>query len=419
MKKDSLQFFISYCHEDMRIKEKLITCLKSLKFEYNINDIWHDGEIIAGNNIDMEVFKQLNQSDIILLLVSPNFLNSYYCIDVELKKAIERMKKKECMVIPIIISPCTISDNLSFARLKRLPTDGHPITSRKFFQNQLAGCTDVTDSLKKDLKQNFPNAVIKTKKRGRKPKIEENKEDSNEVYIELYRNGKKQPVLVTQKLIYEIPKYNKSIHNFRTMMEQALQKSKQLYAKEFKINNKVVNNVFRLRLLRLFLMDICSYTKTCITDSIGIKVHFRISKDDRYIGLIASTDKDDSIDLASDWATLMTPIPIYKGLAYHSYILKAPLLKSLNLKLNYKGKNDKIWKDYVTFSFSGLDIGNTPSISYCISVHKDYYNIKGDVLKILAYLNLGEVVEKFIKDYCILCKKIDKEHDLNQIIKSA
>lgn len=116
----------------------------------------------------------------------------------------------------------------------------------------------------------------------------------------------------------------------------------------------------------------------------------------------------------------MTPIPIYEGLAYHSYVLKAPLLKSLNPKLNFKGKNDKIWKDYVTFTFNKLDnVGQTPFISYCISVNKEYYNIKGDMLKILAYLNFGEVVEKFIKDYCTLCKKIDKDYDLNQIIKSA
>lgn len=292
--------------------------------------------------------------------------------------------------------------------------DGHPISDRKFFQNQSAGCSEVTNLLKNDLRKCFPEAVIKS---GKKNKTIIKK--SNEVYIELYKNGKKQPVPVTQELIYQIPKYHKSIHDFRTMMDQTLLKSKQLYIKEFKNNNKTVDNTFRLRLLRLFLMDICSYTKTYITDSIGIKVHFRISKDDKYIGLIASTDKDDSVDLASDWATIMTPIPIYEGLTYNSYRLKAPLLKSLNPKLNYKGKNDKIWKEYVTFAFNGIDIGNTPSISYCISVSKEYYNVKGDVLKILAYLNFGEVVEKFIKDYCILCKKIDKDYDLNQIIKSA
>lgn len=418
MEQTSLQFFISYAHADMRIKEKLVTSLKSLKFEYNINEIWHDGEITAGNSIEKEILGKLNQSNVVLLLVSPNFLASYYCIDIELKKAINRMKKKECIVIPIILSACTISENLSFSDLKRLPEDGHPISSRKFFQNQNSGCTAVTDALKNSLKKDFPGAIIK-KRRGRKSSTSK---CQNSAYIELFKNGEKQQVPVSQDFILQIPKYHKAIQDFRTMLEQSLINSKQQYCKKFNLkknNQEDVSNEFRLKMLRLFLMDICSYTKICITDNVGIKVHFRVAKDDKYVGLIASTDNEDTVDLASDWATLMTPIPIYEGLIFHSYRLGAPLLKSLNPKLNYKGKNDKIWKDYVTFTFGELSIGNTPSISYTISVSKEYNNIKCDILKILAYLNLGNIVEKYIQDYCLLCKKYDKNFDLNQVIKSA
>ena len=204
-------------------------------------------------------------------------------------------------------------------------------------------------------------------------------------------------------------------------MEQTLVKSKQAYAQEYKKyknDNKIMPDSIKLKFLRMFLMDICSYTKTYITDNVGIKVHFRISKDDKYLGLIASTDNDDAQDLSSDWTVLMTPIPIYEGLIYHSYKLKAPLLKTLNPKLNYKGQNDKIWKEYVTFTFDDLSVGQTPLISYCISVHKDYYNIKGDVLKILAYLNLGDIIEKFIHDYCNICGTVDKNYDLKAIVST-
>lgn len=416
MNQTSLQFFISYSHDDMRIKEKLITALKSLRYEFNINEIWHDGEIIAGKNIDNEVLDKLNNSDVILLLVSPSFLNSYYCIEVELKKAIKRMNKNECIVVPIILSNCTISDNLSFARLKRLPVDGHPICSRKYFQNQSVGCTAVTDSLRNDLKKEFPNSIIK---RQRKARIKNNVKEN--IYIELYKDGALQHIPVSQELISQIPKYHKAINNFRTMLEQALVKAKRLYAAEFKKYKNttcVIPNDIKLKLFRTFLMDVCSYTKIYVTDNVGIKVHFRISKDDKYLGLIASTDNDDLKDLSSDWTVLMTAIPIYEGLIYHSYKLKAPLLKSLNPKLNSKGKNDKIWKDYVTFTFPKFHYGQTPLISYCISVHKDYYNIKGDVLKILAYLNFGDIIEKFICDYCDICKNIDKTYDLENIVKA-
>lgn len=77
MNNTSLQFFISYCHQDMRIKEKLITSLKALSFEYNINEIWHDCEILSGENIDVKVLQKLNESNIILLLVSKYFMASH------------------------------------------------------------------------------------------------------------------------------------------------------------------------------------------------------------------------------------------------------------------------------------------------------------------------------------------------------
>lgn len=416
MSQDNLQFFISYSHTNMRLKEKLITSLKALEYDFHINSFWHDGEISAGKNIDKEILKQLNKSDIILLLISSEFLASYYCIEVELKKAIARMKKQECMVIPIILSECVIADNMPFSKLKRLPLDGHPICSRKFFQNQSVGCSAVVRDLRVYLKKEFPNAVIKKK---RKTVSKNNTKDC--AYIELYKDGKLQRIEVTETLILSFPRYHKSIHIFRTMMEQALVKAKQIYSKEFKKYknlSKTIPNSKRLEYLRMFLMDICTYTKIYITESIGIKVHFRVSKDDKYLGLIASTDNDDSDDLAADWTTLMTSIPIYEGLIYHSHRLHAPLLKSLNNSLNYRGKNDKIWKDYVTFTFDNICNGQTPLVSYCISVHKDYYNIKGDSLKVLAFLNLGDVVEKFICDYCEICRNIDKDYDLKLIIDS-
>ena len=202
-------------------------------------------------------------------------------------------------------------------------------------------------------------------------------------------------------------------------MDQSLLSAKKRYSglcKNYKGNS--IPETKKLQQLRLFLMDICAYTKTYITENVGIKVHFRASKNNYYLGLIASTDDDDAIDLACDWTTKMTPIPMYQGLIYYSSRYRAPLLKSLNTKLNFKGQNDSIWKDYVTFTFPNLHTGMTPLISYCISVHKDYYKSKGNILKILAYLNLGDVIEKYILDYINICVSIDKTYNLENIINT-
>lgn len=232
------------------------------------------------------------------------------------------------------------------------------------------------------------------------------------------KNGKLTEIIINQDFIDSIPKYHKSINIFSTMMEQSLLNAKKRYSQLCKnCKGTKISQDKKLQHLRLFLMDICAYTKTYITESTGVKVHFRISKDTNYLGLIASTDQDDSVDLSSDWTTKMTPIPIYKGLIYHSSRLNAPLIKSLNSTLNYKCKNNSIWKDYITFTFPTFHTGQTPLISYCISIHKDYYKVKSNMLKILAYLNFGDVIENYILDYYHICKKLDKSYSLEDIIK--
>ena len=203
------------------------------------------------------------------------------------------------------------------------------------------------------------------------------------------------------------------------MMDQSLLEAKKRYSQCCKNYKGIeIPENEKMQQIRLFLMDICAYTKTYITEPTGIKVHFRISKEKNYVGIIAATDEDVSIDLASDWAVKMTPIPVYNGLIYHSSRLNAPLIKSLNQTLNYKCKNNDIWKDYMTFTFPNVGTGQAPLISYCISIHKDYYKVKSNMLKILAYLNFGNVVERYVIEYCKICRKLDKSFDLEEIIKS-
>lgn len=121
-KTDKLKIFISYSHKDLKYKTELLSHLKSLELTHNI-DVWHDGKILAGNIIDSEVLIQLGISDIVLLLISPNFLASYYCIEVELKKAIERHKEGKCIVVPVILSESIIDlllmNNKRYVRLQK------------------------------------------------------------------------------------------------------------------------------------------------------------------------------------------------------------------------------------------------------------------------------------------------------------
>lgn len=406
--KKSLKCFISYSHIDMKYKNKLLITLKTLEQLYNI-EVWHDGKIVAGQDIDKEVLNTLSCSDIIILLVTPNFLASSYCIDIELKKSIAKMNSGECIVVPVIFQESIITEDHSFYKLNRVPRDGKPINK---YRTHLDGCTEATQMIKDMIDKFFPQS----KKNGAKKTRRKNNFENIPLTIGVVKNGKFQPVYINQKFVDIIPKFTKNMIEFHIMMQQVVDQSiKRLKDKckraDISKYTEIESNEFKL-----FLMDICGYIKRYITDPVGIRVHFRHTTATEYKGIVASTDKDDKDDLATDWSTDLTPIPITQGLIYYSAELKTSLLKSLNPKINYKGKNDNIWKEYLSHSFTNLNNGRQVQLSMGISVRKEYYNLKKELFLYLAYINFGEIVEKYIILYCEKCKKFDKNYNIENVI---
>jgi hypothetical protein len=64
---------------------------------------------------------------IVLLFVSPHFIESKYCYNVEMAEALRRHKAGLATVIPIILRPYPWQD-APFAHLQPLPQDGRAIT---------------------------------------------------------------------------------------------------------------------------------------------------------------------------------------------------------------------------------------------------------------------------------------------------
>lgn len=65
-----------------------------------------DFAIPAGDDLDGEINAELQAADVILLLISPDFLDSCNCYDVEVRAAIGRRHAGEARVIPVILRPC-------------------------------------------------------------------------------------------------------------------------------------------------------------------------------------------------------------------------------------------------------------------------------------------------------------------------
>jgi anti-sigma regulatory factor (Ser/Thr protein kinase) len=89
---------------------------------------WHDRQIGAGEDWKSSIDERLERADIILLLVSADFLESDYCFDIEMKRALQRHDAGEARVIPIIVRACDWTSS-PFGRLQALPRDGKPVSS--------------------------------------------------------------------------------------------------------------------------------------------------------------------------------------------------------------------------------------------------------------------------------------------------
>ncbi|MCW3110099.1 MAG: GTPase family domain [Segetibacter sp.] len=121
-----IPLFYSYSHKDERHREALETHLAILRRQGVVEE-WSDRKIAPGSDWKDQINLNLQKAKIVLLLVSSNFLASDYCYETETIFALERHERKECVVIPVIVKPCSWKD-AHFGHLQVLPKDGKPVT---------------------------------------------------------------------------------------------------------------------------------------------------------------------------------------------------------------------------------------------------------------------------------------------------
>jgi hypothetical protein len=144
MNHPTIEIFFSYALEDEALRDKLAKHLKLLERQ-GVIQAWYDRKITAGEEWKNEIDSHLESANIILLLISADFLASDYCYDIELKRALERHESNEARVIPIILRSVDWHRS-PFGKLAALPKDGKAITS---WQNEDEAFTDVVKGLRR------------------------------------------------------------------------------------------------------------------------------------------------------------------------------------------------------------------------------------------------------------------------------
>src|SRR5713226_2185013 len=114
----AFDIFISYAHKDENFRDELKTHLSNLRNQKIIND-WYDGDIHPGTEWEPQILAHLNTAQIILLLISADFMASKFCHGVELQRAIERHDAHQARLIPIILRPVDWED-APFSKLQIL-----------------------------------------------------------------------------------------------------------------------------------------------------------------------------------------------------------------------------------------------------------------------------------------------------------
>ena len=145
----SVEVFFSYSEQDEQLRDELETHLSILKRQGAIAT-WHRRQISAGTEWQGEIDAHLDSAQMILLLVSPDFLASDYIWDVELRRAMERHATGLARVIPVLLRPVDNWQKAPFGELQPLPTNGMPVTTwenrDRAFENIAAGIRKILES---------------------------------------------------------------------------------------------------------------------------------------------------------------------------------------------------------------------------------------------------------------------------------
>jgi len=147
----ALEVFLSYAHQDQTFRSELDKHLSGLKRQGIISS-WSDSDIVPGTEWRPQIMSHLNTAQIILLLISADFLDSDFCYSIEMTRAIERHQTNEARVLPIILRPCDWKGT-PFAELQALPTAGKAVTRwpthDDAFEDVIGGIQLAIDDLKK------------------------------------------------------------------------------------------------------------------------------------------------------------------------------------------------------------------------------------------------------------------------------
>lgn len=142
------RIYISYSYRDKEYKNKLLKHLETLRDRVII---FHDEDLMPGDDRDARFKNELSNADIVLYFVSTNSLASDYIQNIELPLTYQCLIDKKCTLIPIIIDFCNWQE-MWFSKYLALPKNAVPITNIDYWVSEDQAWINVIEGIDRVLK---------------------------------------------------------------------------------------------------------------------------------------------------------------------------------------------------------------------------------------------------------------------------
>jgi hypothetical protein len=144
-RRNPVKIFFSYSHRDAALRRQLDAHMSLMRRHREIDD-WYDAKILPGAKWNAVIAQKLDSADIVLLLISPDFVNSDFCWGKEMVRALEKHRQGKAAVIPIILRPMDDSwKTTMFGDLLALPSNAKPVTK---WRNRDEAWADVVNGIR-------------------------------------------------------------------------------------------------------------------------------------------------------------------------------------------------------------------------------------------------------------------------------
>ncbi len=124
-----LSLFVSYSHKDERFRDEFRGALTAYERKGELV-VWQDTMIVPGQKWEPEILRKLEEAEIIVLLLSNDFIKSDYCMVKAFEIAKRRDATGECVIVPIVVRACPFK-KLDLGEIQAIYPNGKAIKQHR------------------------------------------------------------------------------------------------------------------------------------------------------------------------------------------------------------------------------------------------------------------------------------------------